>query len=115
MFVFCNWMVLDEWGELVGHKRSLTHHTQISKLDIQCHISYFSILIFLFLHFLSHCSCTLFTFLSHYACTLNTFSTPLRLVYFCGNFVVFFVDCYNMLCVLLYIVLILLLASVLNT
>ena len=31
-----------------------------------------------------------------------------------GNFVVFFVDCY-MLCVLLFIVLILLLASVLNT
>ena len=27
----------DEWGELAGHKRSLTHHTQISRLGIQCH------------------------------------------------------------------------------
>ena len=35
-------------------------------------------------------------------------------MYFCGNLVVFFVDCY-MLCVLLFIVLILVLASVLNT
>ena len=30
-------MVLDEWGELAGHKRYLTHHTQISRLGIQCH------------------------------------------------------------------------------
>ena len=32
-------MVLDEWGEFAGHKLSLTHHTQISKLGIQCHPS----------------------------------------------------------------------------
>ena len=81
-----------------------------------------------FLHFLSHCGCTLLNFLSHCGCTtLFTFSKPLRLyifevietgVFFVGNFVVFFVvffvDCY-MLCVLLFIVFILLLASVLNT
>ena len=85
-------MVLDVWGELAGHKRSLTHHTQISRLGIQCHNLYSYILILHFLshcgctllhflgycgcalfNFLSHCSCTLFNFLSHCGCTLLTF------------------------------------------
>ena len=30
------WMALDEWGELASHQRSLTHHSQISRLRIQC-------------------------------------------------------------------------------
>ena len=46
-----------------------------------------------------HCGCILFNFLSHCGCT---FSKSLRLVCFCGNFVVFFVDCYNVMCIVVY-------------
>ena len=93
-------MILDVWGELAGHKRSLTHHTQISRLGIQCHNFYSYIFIFTFskplqlfnclshcgctlFNFLSHCGCTLFNFLSHCGCTtLFTFSKPLKLYIF---------------------------------